>query len=1570
MKIPFCTVAIAILFPFNAGAALTGYYKMDTASGSQLDSSGVSPAADAIQSGTNHLYAQPGVPGGIYGSINLPAGTIPVSAGFASTVPVATTDHWLVTTSPPTVTAPARYNSLLNNFTVMGWVKPASVSKTQRIFSTQVSGVTNHSWGFGLTNQKIRFTDFSQYDIDSTPTPVVLDTWQHIAAVKSSTGGVRLYHNGNLIHTDATRTANITAAPTTATNWRLLNGPNNEIFLGLAAEIRVYDTALTESEILTAAGHLAAPTGNMAADFSPPNNPYFNFSHGVKASATAAGMTLFTSSPAATANKPANRLADGTDDLWAGKAPANAGSAVFPAAGGVLTDWIGGSMYHAWSGGRTGFLTSRYTVAATGYYDVSALWKSHTQTGCKAQVAAVLNGTSLFDAAINGFNGTSVSTAVPVGPAQTASFALPGHSLTAGDTLDIVTMPDAATPAGNLSLDVRILPVAGPPVSTPTLVFSEIVASNSRSYADEDGRFGDWIEFYNGTGAAIDLTGWSLTDDAMQPRKWFFPAGRTLAHGQFLVVFADNRDADERPFYTATSTLHTNFQLAAAGEYLGLVNPAGAVVDAYSPGFPSQITDIAYGRAGSAGPAIGYLLPTPGRVNGAVTSAPPGTVTFNVPSGVYTTSPQPVELAVNPAGQTIRYTINNTEPTLTNGTTYAGTAISVSTATVIRARAFIDGVGGPPAEARYLFLAAGVQPNPADTYHLPVMVIDTLAGGALGDFSGGSEDPQKPSIVAVFEPGANGQTSLTSAPAVLSRGASHVRGQSSSTYKKQSLDLEFWDETGKDRSVSLLGMPADGDWTLYAPYEFDRTYVNNRLSYELAARIGRYAPRTRFVELYVNPDGGALTAADYYGIYVVAESVERNADRVDVASLNPSENSLPGITGGYIVSINKSNEAETVLASGLTFMRNMRQNKATIILTGGMTTFLDYPEITAVTPVQISWIDNYLKLTEEAIYGANFTHPVTGLRYTDYIARDSWLDFHLAQTIPQNIDALRLSTYFYKERSGKLKAGPVWDYDRALNSRDSRNAVSTVWDTQTSLDKTEYFHYGWWHRLFQDPDFMQAWIDRYAVLRGPGKAFDYSGAIVPLINGYAEELAPAGSSVNAQTRDYVRWPSGAGGSGTGLSNARNPLATEVANLKTWLSTRFAFIDGQMLSRPAPSMPSGVIAQGGTVTFTLTGATGAAEIYVTTDGSDPRLAGGGLNPSAVLVPSGGSITINSTSLVHFRQRDLTVPEFNSDVTTTKMSAWSALGETYYIVGAVRAAAGMVTVSAMNYHPADPTPAEITAGFTDSDQFEYFELQNISVQRVNLEGCRVSAGFDFTFPASPLGELAPGGRVLVVKNLPAFTSRYGAAAAARVIGEYNGNDNLNNAGETLTLLASSGATLLSLTYDDLPLWPVEADGDGPALVLIAPETNPDLSNPLNWRLSAATGGSPVTGDRLRYPAWKTANGIADDSVDGDHDGLLPLVEYALGSSTADPSLSSLPSVTTMPDGSLVIQLTRSLTADDAAFEVQFSSDLATWAPAAVTVISRTFGSGTETLTLSTPAPAPGSARRFVHVQFTLL
>src|SRR4051794_6047107 len=127
-----------------------------------------------------------------------------------------------------------------------------------------------------------------------------------------------------------------------------------------------------------------------------------------------------------------------------------------------------------------------------------------------------------------------------------------------------------------------------PPGHTQVII-SEFMASNSKTLADQDGQFSDWIELHNETAGTINLDGWFLTDDPNDLNKWRFPATNLLANG-YLVVFASGKD-----HAVAGSELHTSFNLSAAGEFLALVKPDGAIASAFSPQFPEQFQDMSYG---------------------------------------------------------------------------------------------------------------------------------------------------------------------------------------------------------------------------------------------------------------------------------------------------------------------------------------------------------------------------------------------------------------------------------------------------------------------------------------------------------------------------------------------------------------------------------------------------------------------------------------------------------------------------------------------------------------------------------------------------------------------------------------------------------------------------------------------------------------------------------------------------------------------------------------------------------------------------------------------------------------
>jgi CotH kinase protein/Chitobiase/beta-hexosaminidase C-terminal domain/Lamin Tail Domain/PA14 domain len=125
--------------------------------------------------------------------------------------------------------------------------------------------------------------------------------------------------------------------------------------------------------------------------------------------------------------------------------------------------------------------------------------------------------------------------------------------------------------------------------SRAAVVISEVVADNATGLQDEDGAFSDWIELHNDGAAAVNLAGWALTDEVSDDNKWGFPAV-SIGAGQFLVVFASGKDRR-----VVGANLHTNFSLSAAGEYLSLRMPSGAVASEFAPAFPQQFEDKSYG---------------------------------------------------------------------------------------------------------------------------------------------------------------------------------------------------------------------------------------------------------------------------------------------------------------------------------------------------------------------------------------------------------------------------------------------------------------------------------------------------------------------------------------------------------------------------------------------------------------------------------------------------------------------------------------------------------------------------------------------------------------------------------------------------------------------------------------------------------------------------------------------------------------------------------------------------------------------------------------------------------------
>ena len=138
--------------------------------------------------------------------------------------------------------------------------------------------------------------------------------------------------------------------------------------------------------------------------------------------------------------------------------------------------------------------------------------------------------------------------------------------------------------------DVELLPGAVP-------LITEFSASNSSVIDDDNGNSSDWIEIYNAGEDAVDLAGYSLTDDSANPTKYVLPS-TVLEGGEYLIVFAGD-DADP----TTGTDLYTGFGLSSGGEYLGFFDPTGDLVSEFGEGgadYPAQFRDVSYGLVSGA----------------------------------------------------------------------------------------------------------------------------------------------------------------------------------------------------------------------------------------------------------------------------------------------------------------------------------------------------------------------------------------------------------------------------------------------------------------------------------------------------------------------------------------------------------------------------------------------------------------------------------------------------------------------------------------------------------------------------------------------------------------------------------------------------------------------------------------------------------------------------------------------------------------------------------------------------------------------------------------------------------
>jgi hypothetical protein len=730
-----------------------------------------------------------------------------------------------------------------------------------------------------------------------------------------------------------------------------------------------------------------------------------------------------------------------------------------------------------------------------------------------------------------------------------------------------------------------------------TLGISEFMADNEHTVTDVDGDYSGWVEIFNPTPNDLSLGNWFLTSSSNNLTQWQIP-NVTVPANDYIVIFASGKNRTN-----ITAELHTNFELLVGGGYLALVDANTNLVSAFDH-YPAQTADVSYGRDAISVNATGYFAnPTPANANSTTGSNAAPAVVFSQAGGTFTNSFQ-LQITDSVTNAAIYYTLDGTPPTVASQ--LYTQPITINNSVQVRARAFATGLmPGAPHSETYLLLAGDLVNTNSD---LPAIVIYNFAAGSVPQ--GGNQFAN----IAVYEP-SNGVTSLTNPPTFNTRALIEVHGSSTAAFPKQAFSVDFVDDLNNDANYTPLGLPAQSDFILYAPDPFEPVLIHNPLIYQLSTDIGRYAPRTRMCEVYLNTTGGSLSAANYNGIYVLEEKITWDQNRVNinkihnVDQLHPNDNTGTNVTGGYLMKIDRLDQGESGFNSA------------------GQLIVYDKPSEDNITmPERIpqqQYLQTYMDSFGDALISSSYTNLLTG--YPAYVDVPSALDHHILNVMAFNVDALRLSAFFYKDRNDKIFFGPIWDFDRSQGSTDGRDFSPLYWSSLSPPPDfgTDFFNYSWWGRMFTDIDFWQAWIDRYQDLRtGPLSTNHIYSVIDSLVVQIQHE----------QPREVARWPS--------LTTPRSGTVTiynytynfpgtyqgEVSFLKKWYADRLNFMDTNFLARPLLNRSGGGFAPGFSLVMT---SPGGGSIYYTTNGLDPRISGGTIRPGALAYTGPIPLATNTT-----------------------------------------------------------------------------------------------------------------------------------------------------------------------------------------------------------------------------------------------------------------------------------------------------------------------------------------------------
>ncbi len=382
-------------------------------------------------------------------------------------------------------------------------------------------------------------------------------------------------------------------------------------------------------------------------------------------------------------------------------------------------------------------------------------------------------------------------------------------------------------------------------------------------------------------------------------------------------------------------------------------------------------------------------------------------------------------------------------------------------------------------------------------------------------------------------------------------------------FDQKSYGFELRDVSDNDTDSSIMDFPKQSDFILYAPAN-DKSLIRNTLIYDLSNQIGMYATRTKYIHLYL--DG------EYLGLYVLMEKIKRDKSRVNITKMASTDNSGSAITGGYILKIDKSAgdntlvgwDADAVYTEALGFRSNYDPS-------GGKITYLpfgpkksaetyimyEYPKFDAITNDQKKYVQTYFSDFEDVLLSNNYKDPING--YQKFIDVNSFIDFLILNEFAYNPDAYRLSTFMNKERLGKLKMGPIWDFNLGFGNDDRAafvNGSTWVFNFNNYYPSDTWLVNFWWKKLLSDPAFTYRLKSRWISLRTSSLS---ETSILETIDKHINLL----KSTNSIDKHFDRWK---------ILGVKLPFNNfvgkthqeEVDYLKSWVKKRLTWMDSEIV----------------------------------------------------------------------------------------------------------------------------------------------------------------------------------------------------------------------------------------------------------------------------------------------------------------------------------------------------------------------------------------------------------------------